>query len=339
MKHPAKIDIAVLLLFFNRPDSFEKVFAQVRKARPSRLFLYQDGPRGEQDLEGIMACRRIAQDIDWECDVRRQYQERNYGCDPSGYLSHRWAFSMADKCIVLEDDVVPAQSFFPFCKEMLDRYEHDQRVWMVAGFNTDEQSTDIAEDYFFTSAFSIWGWASWRRVIEQWDESYSFLNNPQTLRQLRDIVKQKRLRSDFLSMCQDHRASGRPYFESIFWASMILNSALAIMPRRNQVNNIGLTENSTHFSSNLKTTPQGYRRIFTMQRFELTFPLQHPPYVVENIAYKNRLYRRNAWGHPWIKIARGAEELLLNLRYGQWTNIRQSIARRIQKWLGLSRHV
>ena len=272
MKHPAKIDIAVLLLFFNRPDSFEKVFAQVRKVRPSRLFLYQDGPRGEQDLEGIMACRRIAQDIDWECDVRRQYQERNYGCDPSGYLSHRWAFSMADKCIVLEDDVVPAQSFFPFCKEMLDRYEHDQRVWMVAGFNTDEQSTDITEDYFFTSAFSIWGWASWRRVIEQWDESYSFLNNPQTLRQLRDIVKQKHLRSDFLSMCQDHRASG-------------------------------------------------------------------PPYVVENIAYKNRLYRRNAWGHPWIKIARGAEELLLNLRYGQWTNVRQSIARRIQKWLGLSRHV
>ena len=65
MKHPAKIDIAVLLLFFNRPDSFEKVFAQVRKARPSRLFLYQDGPRGEQDLEGIMACRRISQDIDW----------------------------------------------------------------------------------------------------------------------------------------------------------------------------------------------------------------------------------------------------------------------------------
>ena len=153
-KQPFKTDVAVLMLFFNRPDSFGKVFEEVRKARPSHLFLYQDGPRGERDMAGIMACRKIAENVDWECDVRRNYQERNYGCDPSGYLSQRWAFSMADKCIVIEDDVVPSQSFFPFCKEMLDRYEHDERITMIAGFNTDEVSEDVSCDYFFTSVFS-----------------------------------------------------------------------------------------------------------------------------------------------------------------------------------------
>ena len=83
MKHAAKIDVAVLILFFNRPEPFEKVFQAVKEARPSRLFLYQDGPRGEKDMPGIEACRRIAADIDWECDVKHLYQERNYGCDPS----------------------------------------------------------------------------------------------------------------------------------------------------------------------------------------------------------------------------------------------------------------
>ena len=124
MKYPAKTDVAVLLLFFNRPDTFGQVFEQVRLARPSWLFLYQDGPRGERDMAGIEACRQIVSDenIDWECEVHRRYQEKNYGCDPSGYMSHKWAFSIVDKCIVLEDDVVPSQSFFPFCKEMLDRY-------------------------------------------------------------------------------------------------------------------------------------------------------------------------------------------------------------------------
>lgn len=34
-KHPYKTDIAVLMLFFNRADSFSKVFAEVKKARPS----------------------------------------------------------------------------------------------------------------------------------------------------------------------------------------------------------------------------------------------------------------------------------------------------------------
>ena len=54
MKHPAKTDIAVLLLFFTRSDTFARVFEAVRQARPSKLFLYQDGPRGERDMAGIM---------------------------------------------------------------------------------------------------------------------------------------------------------------------------------------------------------------------------------------------------------------------------------------------
>lgn len=94
MKQPAKIDVAVLMLFFNRPDHFQKVFDEVRKARPAKLFLYQDGARGERDVPGIEACRQIASDenIDWECEVHRSYQTRNQGCDPSGHLSQKWAF-------------------------------------------------------------------------------------------------------------------------------------------------------------------------------------------------------------------------------------------------------
>ena len=136
MKHPANIDVSVLILFFNRPDFLQKVFDEVKKARPTRLFLYQDGPRGEQDMERIMQCRQVVADIDWECEVHQLYQEKNYGCDPSEYLSQKWAFSIVDRCIVLEDDDVPSQSFFPFCKELLDRYADDDRIGMIAGFNS-----------------------------------------------------------------------------------------------------------------------------------------------------------------------------------------------------------
>ena len=45
---PYLVDIPVLILFFNRPKQLGQVFEQVKKARPSRLFLYQDGPRSEQ---------------------------------------------------------------------------------------------------------------------------------------------------------------------------------------------------------------------------------------------------------------------------------------------------
>lgn len=109
---PFLVDVPVLILFFNRPQQLSQVFEQVRNARPSKLFLYQDGPRSEHDLPGIKACREVTDQIDWDCEVHRMYQEKNYGCDPSEYISQKWAFSMVDKCIVLEDDDVPSVSFF-----------------------------------------------------------------------------------------------------------------------------------------------------------------------------------------------------------------------------------
>lgn len=341
MKQPAKIDVAVLMLFFNRPDHFQKVFDEVRKARPAKLFLYQDGARGERDVPGIEACRQIASDenIDWECEVHRSYQTQNQGCDPSGHLSQKWAFSMVDKCIVLEDDCVPSQSFFPFCKEMLDRYEHDERISMIAGFNEDEITGYCPNSYFFTSVFAIWGWASWRRVFEKRDEQYAFLDDAYTMRELESFAKSRKLRSDLIRMMQDHRASGKLYFESLFWSAMLLSSGMAIMPAKNLINNLGLSDESTHFSGSMKTTPKAYRRIFMMKRHELEFPLKHPRYILEDVEYKERLYKINCWGHPWIKIGRSLEELFLNLRYGNFSIILKAVRKRLGKWMGTEKHV
>ena len=326
-------DVSVLLVFFNRPETFSQVFRQVRLARPSRLFLYQDGPRGEQDAEGVMACREIASQIDWECDVHRKYVDANQGCAPSVYRALTWAFSQTEKLIILEDDCVPSLSFFPFCKEMLERYENDQRIMMIAGFNVDEVSPGVADDYFFTSAFSIWGWATWRRVAEQWDSNYSFVHDEFNMRQLEALIRIRRYRPDLLRMFHAHSISGKEYFETIVQAAMLFNNGLAIMPSKNQINNVGLTANATHYSASLKTMPHRLRRLFTMKRMELAFPLKHPRFVYEDTGYKERLYKINAWGHPWIKASYSVEELLLNLRYGHFRAIATAISKRLNRLL------
>lgn len=334
---PAKIDIAVLILFFNRPDSLRAMFEEVRKARPSRLFLYQDGPRDERDLPGIEACRKVVEDIDWECDVRRLYRERNFGCDPSNFLSQKWAFSMADKCIVLEDDDIPSQSFFPFCKEMLDRYEHDTRISMITGINYDEKTPGMPYDYFFATTFSISGWASWRRVIDQWDEHYTFLDDAYNLQQLEELIKERKYQKDFVEFCRYHRKSGKAYFETIFHAAIFFNSAMSIVPRVNMINNLGACGEGVHLSGTNATMPRAYRRIFEMGRHELDFPLRHPRYVIENVKYKDRMFRIQGWGHPWIKIGRSIEELWLTMRHGEWKRILPAVRNRIRKLLGRSR--
>lgn len=336
---PALVDISVLILFFNRPQQLSQVFEQVRKARPSRLFLYQDGARSERDVPGIEACRKIVSQIDWECDVHHNYQQVNAGCDPSNYNAQKWAFSLSDKCIIFEDDSIPSVSFFRFCKEMLDKYEHDTRISMIAGFNPEEITSDVPYDYFFTTTFSIWGWASWRRVIDQWDEHYTFLDDTFNMQQLRGLIKERKFRSDFLFMCQRHREHQKAYYETIFHASILFGSGLSIVPTRNMINNLGATADSTHFVGSVHTMPKGYRRIFTMKRHEVEFPLKHPRYVIENVAYKKSVYRIMGWGHPWIKMCRSLEELFLNLRYGNFSIITKAVKNRIDKWLKRNKHL
>ena len=48
-------DLAVLIVFFSRPETLKKVFEQVKKAKPAKLFLACDGARdgNKNDIENI----------------------------------------------------------------------------------------------------------------------------------------------------------------------------------------------------------------------------------------------------------------------------------------------
>ena len=93
---------------------------------------------------------------------------------------------------------------------MLDKYEQDTRITMIAGFNNEEITPDVPYDYFFASTFSIWGWASWKRVIDQWDEHYTFLEDKFNMQQLEQLIKERKFRKDFIYMCHRHKKTTKP---------------------------------------------------------------------------------------------------------------------------------
>lgn len=314
-KYPYKIDLAVLILFFCRPTQFEQVFEAVRKARPSRLYLYQDGPRNnrEDDINGILECRKIAENIDWECEVHRLYQEKNYGCDPSEYMAQKWFFGQEEMGIVLEDDDVPAQSFFPFCKELLEKYKDDQRINMICGMNNLESAEWCPYSYLFTSGGTIWGWASWRRVIDEWEEKIPHLNDNYYVTTFK---KRYDNAQTYLDLYQKNNESGIAHYEAILGANAWANNRLNIVPQQNLMSSVGISENSTHSVSNIKTVPKAIRRLYTMKRYEMDMPLQHPPFIFEDREYVERVNRMMGIGHPFIRFVRRIESCILRIRYG-----------------------
>ncbi|MDP1725475.1 MAG: hemolysin activation protein [Bacteroidota bacterium] len=306
---PYKIDIAVLLLFFARPDHFEKVFDEVKKASPSRLYLYQDGPREGRpdDLAKIKACREIVEQIDWECEIHTNYQVKNIGCDPSEYLSQKWMFETEEMGIILEDDDVPSQSFFPFCKELLEKYKDDKRIYCISGMNhLDEYKSEMA-DYIFTSNQSIWGWATWKRCIDLWDVNMPFLEDKYALEILGNNLTGFK---DTVNTCTWHRASGIEWYESISWAAQNLNNMLNIVPTRNLISNIGIGEDGTHGAGSVIELPKSVRSIFNKKTFELSLPLRHPDFVLNDTIFLEKLNRITGNGYPIISFFRKAENAM-----------------------------
>lgn len=156
----------VLLLGFNRPDKMRALIDAVRVAKPARLYVAVDGPRSgrvgeDEKCRAVQECIRL---VDWPCEVKTLFRERNLGCKlaVSGAIS--WFFENEECGIILEDDIRPSKSFFRFVTEMLERYKDDERVGAVCGFNHFNLQSDAAASYHFSSHFDRWGWATWRRA-------------------------------------------------------------------------------------------------------------------------------------------------------------------------------
>lgn len=314
--HPYKTDVPVLLIFWARPEIFSKVFDQVKAARPSKLFLYQDGPREGHldDQEKILKCREVAEDIDWECELHKFYQPNNVGCDPSEFIAQKWAFSIVDRCIVLEDDDVPALSFFPFCAELLERYKNDERISLICGMNHLGVSVGNPYDYTFSITGGIWGWASWKRFIDKWDDNYGFLDDKYILGLLGKLPSHGCRHETFIRTAIKHRRTGRAYYETILESSRLLNSGLNIIPTKNMISNIGLGVDAVHAWASLDFYPKGIRGVFDMERHEIEFPLKHPKHVVCDMNHVDGVFRIMGYGHRYVNLYRWLECRLLAIK-------------------------
>ena len=326
----SKIDVAVLVLFFNRPHLLKKVFEQVKMARPSRLYLFQDGAREgrDDDIEKIQECRKIVEDIDWECEVHKNYQTKNNGCDPSEYLAQKWMFETEEMGIVLEDDDVPSQSFFPFCKELLEKYKDDQRINMICGMNNCEISEHCKYDYLFSTSGAITGWASWKRVIDEWTDYVNLMDDEYAVKQFSEEYKDRLDVKKTIQTYKEHNKSGKAHYESILSSNALNQNRLNIVPKKNLISNIGNDGESTHGVADINLLPKGIRRIFNMKTYEYDFPLNHPKYVIEDRMFLKKINRIMAKGYPLVSFYRRVESVWYRVLRGDFSMFKRKFSRK-----------
>ncbi len=273
------MNLHVAFIIFNRPDTTEKVFNEIAKAKTRKLFVIADGPRSDHpdDIEQCAASRANIDRVDWECEVLKNYSDVNLGCGLRPATGISWVFKQVDKAIILEDDCLPNPTFFRFCEELLEKYNNDEWIMQICGMNTQFEDKNISYSYYFSRITMTWGWATWSRAWQYYDMDIKLWP---------ELCKTSWL----LNILEDYQAV--EFFKKIFDAAYINSSkvdywdyqwsftfwaqnGLSIMPNNNLISNIGFREDATH-------THNTNSRWANIPIKEIIFPLKHPPFIVRN---------------------------------------------------------
>jgi hypothetical protein len=267
---------AILFLIFNRPQTSEKVFQTIKEAKPPRLYIAADGPRKDrqEEREKCEETRRIATQIDWDCEVKTLFRDENLGCGKAVSDAISWFFRNEEEGIILEDDVLPHPDFFPYCEELLEKYRNVDEVKFISGRNY-LFGEKVNNDSYYFSAFSyVWGWAAWRKTWEIYD--FTLQNKDE-----KDFEKAVRYYFDDMNeirfwkiMFKKMKYRTIDTWDYQLTISLWFNRALSIIPNTNLVQNIGFDADATHTKkTNLRITE--YKGDFIL-------PLQHPDKIVQN---------------------------------------------------------
>lgn len=250
----------ILITGFNRPEAFKVVLKQVAEQKYDNLFLSVDSARQYDTLnrEKNEQLRQFAIDYAKRNDnVNLIFYDENQGCRKAVSQSISRCFKTVSKLIILEEDCVPLSGFFEYCEWALRKYENYEKIGSISSQSFLQQKYKPPNDVYFSKYHHCWGWATWKRAWDCYEDnvsSFANLINSNKLNMLSsgDFGFEKYWRRIFQGLCNGEYDS---------WAYRWLFSCwnmgmLSVTPRYSLVKNIGFDNDATH----TKSAPFGLER-------------------------------------------------------------------------------
>lgn len=276
----------VLFIVFNRPETTKMVFESIRNVRPSRLYIASDGHRegidGESEL--VQNVREmVTGNINWNCELQTLFHPYNVGCRQAVIDAITWFFRHEEEGIILEDDCLPDESFFEFCRVMLEHYREDKRIMMISGSNFINDKNICDDGYFFSRYFSIWGWATWRRAWNLYDAEMNLWPVFRDQQQLHGFYSQSFM-AEYVTGLFDRYYNNKDTWDIQWFYTCLFNNALSVVPAKNLVTNIGYYGTRAKGKSINQDIP---RESLNVKE------LRHREFVCPEFRYDNLFYEKN----------------------------------------------
>ena len=245
-------NIPIVLMCFLRFDKAIKIIDKIKNVKPKKIYLLSDGGRNENEQSVIVNGRlKLEKSIDWNCNIIKIYQNKNVGVYKQIALGAKKVFELEPYAIFLEDDNLPEITFFYYCKKMLLEYFNNDKILWICGTNYVENYGGC-DDYYFTKSLLPCGWASWSHKFLKYYEFNLESTNDKNFKQhfFKKYTNKKLARQQYNSIMREKKhfdECGNYYsWDHHMTLSIRMNDLFGIVPKYNQIKNIGIDENSIH---------------------------------------------------------------------------------------------
>ncbi|MBK8922898.1 MAG: hypothetical protein IPM81_15535 [Saprospirales bacterium] len=197
------------------------------------------------------------------------FRPDNEGLRKGVYGALNWFFEQEEWGIVLEDDCVPDPAFFPFCSELLIKYQHEEQIMHIGCSNLlATQTMPTGSSYVFSKFSFVWGWASWRRAWQKMEINLDGLGEFERIGGMRRFLSNAMAREYMLEKFRSTRAGRNNSWAYAWFFSILKNNGLCVVSATNLVENTGIGAGATH------TTGKNKRA--QLRSGPIGFPLAHP---------------------------------------------------------------
>ncbi len=240
----------IALFVYKRPFHTERVIDSLRtnvEAGSSELFIFSDSAKSDADEQSVKDVRKFLRTIKGFKAVNIVERPSNLGLADSVVIGVTKLCDDYGRVIVVEDDLIVSPHFLAYMNAALERYKNNLDVMQISGYQFPVE-IESDDDALFLPFTTTWGWGTWKRAWNHFDNTiagYDTLEKDRSLRKRFDLDDSY----PYFRMLKKRKRGAVDSWGIVWYLSVFLREGLTLYPKKSLVKNIGFDGTGTHCGS------------------------------------------------------------------------------------------
>jgi len=232
----------IIIFVYNRLHHLDTLFNSLQKNelfKKSKVLVFSDGAKNEIDKDKIDKVRKLLKKRLIPQNSEIIENNVNVGLSRNVIEGLNKIFQIYDRAIILEDDLELSPFFLNYMNDALNLYATSENVASISGYMYPIAPKKFSNNYFFLKLIESWGWGTWKRA-------WNIFENESL--QLKKKIDEKQLENEFnfesgisyYKMLTDNIKGLNDSWAIRWYASTFLKNMYTLFPSKSFVKNIGI---------------------------------------------------------------------------------------------------